>query len=156
MLAWSRRCWTSFGCVPRESNRVAHVCLRSCQRISGKSARRSKGLKYLFTMFYAYSVYEYRGATRCLLSALHEAPRRPDSSAEQLIVTSQSERQDRSCYALLLLLASMLISGQNENRENPYVAPYIESSGWDNTRSFFLLRSPHRRWRRTVRETGGC
>jgi hypothetical protein len=51
----------NFHIAPRESNRVAHVCLRSCQRISGKPVRHSKGLKYLFTVFYAYSVMNTEG-----------------------------------------------------------------------------------------------
>src|SRR3712207_386640 len=39
LLACPRRCWTNFGCTPRPRRRVAHVCLRSCQRIGGSSAR---------------------------------------------------------------------------------------------------------------------
>src|SRR5215216_7364509 len=39
MEAWPRSCLTYLGCVPRESKRVAHVCLRSCQRMSGNCKR---------------------------------------------------------------------------------------------------------------------
>ena len=38
MEACPRRCWTSFGWTPRPSSTVAQVCLRSCQRISGRSS----------------------------------------------------------------------------------------------------------------------
>ena len=39
------------GYVPRDSRSAAHVCRRSCQRIWGKPARRSSGLKCRLTMF---------------------------------------------------------------------------------------------------------
>jgi hypothetical protein len=35
MEACPRRCWTSFGCTLRPKSSVAHVCLRSCQRMGG-------------------------------------------------------------------------------------------------------------------------
>jgi hypothetical protein len=53
MEACPIKCWTIFGCTPRPSNRVAQVWRRSCQRMSGNPARRSRGLKYLLTMFWA-------------------------------------------------------------------------------------------------------
>ena len=53
MLACPNRCWTIFGCTPRPRSRVAHVCLRSCQRIEGRPARLRSGLKWRFTMFWA-------------------------------------------------------------------------------------------------------
>jgi hypothetical protein len=46
MLACPRRCWTSFGCTPRPRSNVAHVCLRLCQRIGGRSACLRSGLKW--------------------------------------------------------------------------------------------------------------
>jgi hypothetical protein len=51
MLACPRRCWTNFGYTPRPSKGVAHVCPRSCQRMDGRPAHLSKGLKWRFTMF---------------------------------------------------------------------------------------------------------
>src|SRR5215208_5864974 len=53
MLACPNRCWTIFGCTPRPSSSVAQVWRGSCQRMSSNLARRSRGLKYLFTMPWA-------------------------------------------------------------------------------------------------------
>jgi hypothetical protein len=50
MEACPRRCWTSFGWTPRPSSRVAHVCLRSCQRMGGRPACLSSGLRWRLTM----------------------------------------------------------------------------------------------------------
>jgi hypothetical protein len=55
MLACPARCWTYFGCEPRESKRVAQVCLRLWKRISGRPAYFSKGLKCMLTMFWVSS-----------------------------------------------------------------------------------------------------
>jgi hypothetical protein len=49
------RCWTIFGCTPRPSNRVAQVWRSSCQLMLGKPVRRSRGLKWRLTIFWASS-----------------------------------------------------------------------------------------------------
>ena len=45
ICAWPRISWTIFGCSPLENIRVAKVCRRSWNLISGNPARLSKGLK---------------------------------------------------------------------------------------------------------------
>ena len=45
MLACPIKCWTILGCTPRPRSSVAHVCLRSCQRISGNPARLRSGFR---------------------------------------------------------------------------------------------------------------
>jgi hypothetical protein len=49
MVACPRSSCTSLGCTPRPSNNVAHVCRRSWNRISGRLAFLSSGLKERFT-----------------------------------------------------------------------------------------------------------
>src|SRR5918994_213107 len=122
MLPCPKRCWTIFGCTPRERSKVAQVWRRSCQRISGNSARRSRGLKYLFTMFCA-----SRGVP------FEEANTRPFSCHFPPALSCSS-----SCLLRWLLRASTALWGKSMVRASRGVLGFAE----DEPATLPYLRGP--------------